>query len=198
MKNLVIYFALAVTLLLSFTNTANSELLDRGGGLVYDDILDITWLQNANTPGGTMTWVEADDWAADLVFNGYNDWRLPLSDTSCSGYNCTDSEMGHLFYTEGVASDSSGLFTDVRPFMYWSGTDDSSDPSKAWRFNFKNDSGYQATSPKTYNRYAWAVRDGDSSVPVAPEPVSSSLFLIGGAALTTGRWWKNRGERWNK
>ena len=136
MKNLGISFALAVTLFLGFTNPSNAELMDRGGGLVYDNVLDITWLQNTNTQGNTMTWVEADDWAANFVFNGYNDWRLPTTDTSCSGYECTGSEMGHLFYNEGVTSASPGLFTDVKPFMYWSGTDDNSDPSKAWRFNF--------------------------------------------------------------
>ena len=196
MKNLGISFALAVTLFLGFTNPSNAELMDRGGGLVYDNVLDITWLQNANTQGNTMTWVEADDWAANFVVNGYNDWRLPTTDTSCSGYECTGSEMGHLFYKEGVTSAFPGLFTDVKPFMYWSGTDDNSDPLKAWRFHLKT--GYQGTSAKTYDRYAWAVRDGNSAPPVVPEPVSSILFLIGGATLTTRGCWKKKVWRWNK
>ena len=28
--------------------TANAALYDRGNGLIYDDVLDITWLQDAN------------------------------------------------------------------------------------------------------------------------------------------------------
>ena len=31
--------------------TANSALIDRGNGLIYDDLLDITWLQDANYDG---------------------------------------------------------------------------------------------------------------------------------------------------
>ena len=29
-------------------NTASAALTDRGGGLIYDDVLNVTWLQNAN------------------------------------------------------------------------------------------------------------------------------------------------------
>ena len=39
-----IVFLCALVLLFWFVGTANSTLLDRGGGLVYDDVLDITWL----------------------------------------------------------------------------------------------------------------------------------------------------------
>ena len=51
-------------LLLSFNATA--ALYDRGNGLIYDDVLDITWLQDANyaqTSGydndGKMSWADA-------------------------------------------------------------------------------------------------------------------------------------------
>lgn len=49
-------------------------LIDRGGGLIYDDVLDITWLQDANYAmtsqydvDGLMTWNEATNWAANLA-----------------------------------------------------------------------------------------------------------------------------------
>ena len=38
--------SLIFLLLLSFNATA--ALYDRGNGLIYDDVLDITWLQDAN------------------------------------------------------------------------------------------------------------------------------------------------------
>ncbi len=98
--------------------------------------------------------------------------------------------MDQLFFSYGVTSESPGLFTDVKPYMYWSGTEYGLDTSKAWRFNFKN--GSQGTSSKTYKRYAWAVRDGDSPPPVIPEPVSSILFITGGATLVTRQCWKKR------
>jgi hypothetical protein len=75
------------------SGVSQAALHDRGGGLVYDDVLDLTWLADANyarTSGydadGLMTWPEAVAWAAQLsydhVVNGvtvatYGDWRLP-------------------------------------------------------------------------------------------------------------------------
>lgn len=98
---------------------ADATLIDRGGGLIYDDDLNITWLQDANyamTSGydadGRMTWADAVTWADTLVYGGYSDWRLPTvvpqnynaasyDGTTGAGYNITiGSEMGHLFYTE--------------------------------------------------------------------------------------------------
>jgi len=97
---------------------AEATLFDRGGGLIYDNDLNITWLQDANysmTSGydadGWMTWNEAVTWADTLVYGGYSDWRLPTvvpqdytlgaDGTTGFGYNITiGSEMGHLFYTE--------------------------------------------------------------------------------------------------
>ena len=59
-----------VLLCLSVSLSANAALYDRGNGLIYDDVLDITWLQDANyaqTSGydtdGRMTWIEAKAWA---------------------------------------------------------------------------------------------------------------------------------------
>ena len=100
------------------TVPADASLIDLGGGLIYDDDLNITWLQDANyamTSGydadGKMTWQDAVTWADNLVYGGYSDWRLPAvvpqnntwgyDGTTGVGYNITTgSEMGHLFYTE--------------------------------------------------------------------------------------------------
>ena len=32
----------------------SAALIDRGGGLIYDESLDITWLQNANLAAGSV------------------------------------------------------------------------------------------------------------------------------------------------
>ena len=37
-----------VVALLFLSNTVRAELIDRGNGLIYDTVLDITWLQDAN------------------------------------------------------------------------------------------------------------------------------------------------------
>ena len=81
--------------------TAQAALFDRGGGLVYDDVLNITWLQDANYAktskvhfNGQMTWVQANAWAESLVYHDsvrnvdYSDWRLPgVSPINGSAFN---------------------------------------------------------------------------------------------------------------
>lgn len=82
--------ALAVSLAIG---RAGAALHDRGGGMIYHDVLDITWLSDANfantstyaTPDGRevkdvfdrMTWDEAREWVANLVHGGVGSWRLP-------------------------------------------------------------------------------------------------------------------------
>jgi hypothetical protein len=81
---------IATGLSLILSGTAQAALHDRGGGLIYDDVLNVTWLQDANyaqTSGfdadGGMTWNAAVAWAAGLNYYDsvhnvtYSDWRLP-------------------------------------------------------------------------------------------------------------------------
>jgi len=78
--------ALAVGL--AFSIPAHSALHDRGGGLIYDDVLNVTWLQDAAYtfgPPGTsfLVWQDALSWADNLTYfdpvrnQTLSDWRLP-------------------------------------------------------------------------------------------------------------------------
>ncbi len=79
---------------LGFTGASHVSLIDRGNGLLYDSVLNVTWLQDANyahTSGyagadstEAMNWATAKTWASDLVYGGYSDWRL-ASDTPVNG-----------------------------------------------------------------------------------------------------------------
>ncbi|MDQ1363895.1 MAG: hypothetical protein QG652_1757 [Pseudomonadota bacterium] len=82
--------SLALFAVLADIGAAHAALVDRGGGLIYDDVLKITWLQDANyaktslhDADGKMTWAAANTWAANLVYHDsvrnidLNDWRLP-------------------------------------------------------------------------------------------------------------------------
>lgn len=78
--------------------SAQAALVNRGGGMIYDTELNITWLQNWNQGAGSsydngisstdgrMTWDNARAWADDLVWGGFSDWRLPtMIDTGTAG-----------------------------------------------------------------------------------------------------------------
>ncbi|UCV27012.1 PEP-CTERM sorting domain-containing protein [Ferribacterium limneticum] len=104
MKKLTL--AASVALVLA-SGSAQAELFDRGGGLLYDDVLNITWLQDANyakTSGydadGLMTWTEANTWAANLTFHDsarnvdYSDWRLAANAPVGADWNYTFSYGG--------------------------------------------------------------------------------------------------------
>lgn len=123
-KNVV---AVSLTSLALVFGNAQATLFDRGGGLIYDNVQNVTWLQDANyaktsgyDPDGVMDWYAATTWAANLSFYDsvrnvtYTDWRLPTTtDTGAPGYQCTNSgtdcgynvapassEMAHLYLTE--------------------------------------------------------------------------------------------------
>jgi len=205
----------ALVLSAGVSGVAHAALHDRGGGLIYDDAFDVTWLADANyaqTSGydadGLMTIGEASGWASSLVYHDvirnvdYTDWRLPETaglpwepDATCNGlysdYNCTGSEMGHLFYVDlgGVAGTSIAtthnaadysLFSNIEPRTYWSGT---SVPSASLMWAFDMDTGRQHTADAvgdyiTYpTHYAWAVKDGD--VVAVPEPETYAMLLAG-------------------
>lgn len=95
----------SVVLFLAGSASVQAALLDRGGGLIYDSVLNVTWLQDGNfaatqdyvTPTGRrlrdsetlgfapgrMTWNEAVTWVATLSYHDsfrdvdWTDWRLP-------------------------------------------------------------------------------------------------------------------------
>ncbi len=189
-----------------------------GVDLVYDNDYTpvgasspgLTWTANANLPAtetfgvtgigadGGMTWDKALEWIAAMNtanYAGANDWRLwsPFnSDGSgpCSGFDCDDSELGHLFYVEGGLSagdainDSAALkdvFTNMQHEAYWSGTERS--PSNVWIFDgFR---GEQLTGDALNTDHVWAVRPGQ--VAAAPLPGTALLMALGFGAMTVLR-----------
>jgi len=164
----------------------------------------VNWAAGLNS-GGVLTYNIAPTY--NVTWGG--NWRLPSTvdglfvygndGATTGGYNITSSEMGHLFHTElgnkgylsttGVYQPDYGLknkgsFTNMQPYVYWSGTQYAANTNLEWYF----DSGYgiQATNSKSSNFYALAVRPG-LAVAVVPEPVSMVLFGVGGVVLVARR-----------
>lgn len=184
---------------------AQAALLDRdldGDTVVdafYDTDLDITWLRNANVYGNSMFWNTAVSLADDFSFAGYDDWRLPAAlqpDATCDdqrpegsyGYNCTGSEMGHLWYVElgnsaGGPMANNGNFQNLQSWVYWTGEHD---PilNEAGAFITVDGNQFRANVLNPF--YAMFVRPGDVAAVPVPEPGTFVLMLVGltGLALT--------------
>lgn len=80
--------------------------------MIYDDVLNITCLQDANyalTSGypswnGKMQFDAANAWAAQLVYGGYADWRLPtVAPVHGSTFNHTFSYDGSTDYAYNIS-----------------------------------------------------------------------------------------------
>lgn len=198
-----IYTAVALSIsLLAISGAAQAALIDRGGGLIYDDDLNVTWLSDANyaktsgySANGIMNWNQSITWAANLSYYDsvrnvtYTDWRLPFA-TNCTN-TCPGSEMSHLFWNEfggsegwygWTASSSYQLFQNYSLFGdYWSGTGEATTA-------FYSNRGTQMSSYKNNGMYALAVRNGDVATVVTTVPAPGAFWLLGSGLLGLARW----------
>ena len=181
MKKQTIFTVVSAGLIsLGMVSSADAALVSRLGGLAYyDSVADLTWLADANAAGTTMKWVDANNWAANLNVAGVTGWRLADSDGTCTGFDCTGSEMGDLFYT--ALGNSAGSLTNTGPFSnvqsdgYWTATEWNS--STVWVFDMGT--GGQNLNLKTGAFYGWAVQSGD----VGAVPVPAAVWLFGSGLL---------------
>jgi len=190
-------------LAIGLSTAAQAALVDNGGGFIYDDVLDVTWLQDANYADGKMTWDAAQTWVAGLAYKGFGGWRLPTIEpldgevynmayaedgATDKGYNNSSmvSELGYMFYANlgytssadsfTYGSDENSIFgSSLKPASYWSGSEFSG--SEAMYFDMSD--GYQSKASETNQFYAWAVHDGN----VAPVPIPAAVWLFGSALV---------------
>lgn len=180
----------AVVLFLSAAGGVHADVMHSilGGQVVYDQTTNLSWISNANV-NGPMTWTEANTWANNLVINGVRGWRLPTGD-QCTGFNCTGSEMGHLFYNAlgsynivigGGGSSSTfipnsnyNLFSNFQS-SYWSRTVSAQNPANA--VTFFPITGQQGHGFVLDPRFALAVHAGN--VAPVPEPAAWALMTSG-------------------
>ena len=206
MKKLSV-FLFVMLLFFGFAGIANTALIDRGSGLIYDSDQDITWLQDANYAAteltdirvnaiisavgsvaghsltisdfkgfmgnypGYMTWWGAMAWADQLVYSGFDDWRLPTAPIDVWGAD-PDGEMGHLFHIDGVTYSLPTPFFNIQGTYYWTGTEVFT--NDVLMFNLATGT-YASGLKPGYDYFPIAVRDGDVST--VPEPIAVDIDI---------------------
>jgi len=182
---------IASTLLaVSLSGAAQAALIDRGGGLIYDSTLNVTWLKDANyakTSGydskGRMTWANAVTWADNLSYFDairnvtYTDWRLPTTtdlgapgcDWTYGGTECgwnvnpASSEMAHLYH---VSLGNLSIFTTTTDYSgaYAGGSNPNSTLDYVGPFiNFQPYVYWSGTEYAPDTGFAWAFATLDGS-----------------------------------
>ena len=177
-----------------YISQTSAALIDRGQGMIYDDVLNITWLQDANyayssgyasanatgskdgplyniQADGKMSWQAAVQWVNNLVFGGFEDWRLPTikplngsqftygnnaKDGSADyGYNIT-STQSELAYMFNVNLGLESLFTVSDSVnTNWSLINDGIIPGTGLIQNLKSYSYWSGTQDSLLSSHSW-------------------------------------------
>ena len=197
---------LAVSISALGLGTANATLIDRGGGLIYDTALNVTWMQDAQysitsgfNPFGRLNWQTANTWAASVAYYDsvrgvtWDDWRLPQTINSASslGYDTTgmSSELAHLYYTDlGYAPNyahdrfaPAPTSSNYNPFINLAyrgywSATASDYPGQAWMFHMHF--GSTELNGAGDEQRVWLLRDGDVAGASVPEPGAAGLFAL--------------------
>jgi hypothetical protein len=206
MKKQTKFVALMLCASVLGTGTANATLIDRGGGLIYDDVLNVTWMQNANYTDGVMQFGQARTFADGFEYYDsvrdtvWDDWRLPAMFVNEMGLSPWEisSELSYMYYhnlgfspgysldrwtVPDPSSDAYNPFTNLKYRNYW--TDLTSwNSDRAWGVHFHFGSTSFTDAGDT--SFVWLVRDGDVLGAVTSVPEPGTLAMLGAGLLLVG------------
>jgi len=189
----------------------NGLQVNPGGQTIYDPVANVTWLADANLAAtktfgvtdinadGSMQHTTAVQWVNAMNAAGYlgqKHWELPptrVPDQKCSvkrasGYDCTGSPLGELFYDQMklrpgesvVATPDTpvGPFHDIQPYLYWAcegatsqGPCQTTGPAPGFEWSFSYGDGFEGTDILANDLYVMVYFPGPpSGAPAPPSP----------------------------
>ena len=184
MRKRVAGLVLTISLFLSISGIASADLIDNGGGLVYDTSTNLTWYEGT----GAYNWDQAYGWATSLNAGGVTGWRLPwYPNPGNYTFDPTDASVGELavLRTSSLGNTLGEPYTNAGPFdattWYAGGFWTSAEyyghlTTLATEYDMGH--GTVGNSGIGAGAFAFAVHDGDIGAPV-PEPATLSLLALG-------------------
>ncbi len=174
-----------------FLTESNAGLIDRGGGIIYDDVLNVMWLQDANYAKtssygltdslGRMNWQNAMTWASNLDYGGYDDWRLPQT-LPVNGINYNYAGTSYYGYSDegfnisAPGSTYAGSTGSEMSYMYYNNLGNKAPYSP----NVNPQLGWESKNSSFFINIQFGMPSGDSTywseTIYAPNPQSSWIF----------------------
>ena len=167
-----------------------------------------------DTSTGTMNWWGAKAWITYLNstnYKGTNQWRLPtespnkelvqlfntelknptyyLPAPNSSTINPDWTDKAPAVFQDAANNYANNQFNNINTIkdkdIYWYSTENSLTALTAW--NYRAGTGYEVSTSKSTQFYAWAVHNGDIGLTAVPIPAVSGLFSVGLGLLALGR-----------
>ena len=168
-----------------------AELIDRGGGLIYDSYSNLTWLQNPRHLSSS-SWGGSVNLAAKLVYYDserdvtWDDWRLPHTGEIRDLY--TRALGNKIHPADGWGLKNKGSFnlyySSPTDAAYWTQDPKIGDSTGAYCFSIYH--GKTSGIWRGYTFHTWPVREGDvgpaNVIPVAK--AGEDLFVRPGVFIT--------------
>ncbi len=114
------------------TNYGINSFVDNGDGTITDSATELMWMQDdsgsfyvGDDEDGALDWGQALQWAEELEYAGYSDWRLPnakelqsIVDYTRSPATTNSAAIDPIFYVTSITDEGGGI---NYPF-YWTST----------------------------------------------------------------------------
>ncbi len=160
----IIGVSLFMAILVIFTFA--DRYIDNGDGTVSDTVTGLMWIKDPSiikNSLGRMNQQVAKTFCANLVTNGYSDWRLPsLNEQNGISGTVDNAELDTLFRLNGNPTNNwEGFegtpFTNIpTDYAFWSSTIYNEDTNKAWAVNMNT--GNTLTGTWSIELNVWPVR----------------------------------------